>query len=264
MIHGNGPTLGTSGGNPDRNAVLAERFVGLADTLVDDFDVVELMETLVATCGEVLETSAAGLLLNDLRGALHVVASSSDETRVLELMQLQNAEGPCLDSVRQGTAVTSENLSQDRDRWPLFVPAALEAGYRSVHAMPLRLRNETIGSLNLFRSSPPALTAEEQRVAQALADVATIGILQERAIRRSEVVNEQLQSALNNRVTIEQAKGVLAQYGGLSPAEAFERLRRFARSRNLKISDVARRIVEKEFDLAEVLAPGDVQSRKPR
>ena len=249
MIHGNGPTLGTSGGNPDRNAVLAERFVGLADTLVDDFDVVELMETLVATCGEVLETSAAGLLLNDLRGALHVVASSSDETRVLELMQLQNAEGPCLDSVRQGTAVTSENLSQDRDRWPLFVPAALEAGYRSVHAMPLRLRNETIGSLNLVRSSPPALTAEERRIAQALADVATIGVLQHRAVSRASQLADQLQIALDSRVVIEQAKGVLAERRGIDMTTAFELMRSYARNHNRRLSAVAADVVVGRSDL---------------
>ena len=183
----------------------------------------------------------------------------------MELLQLQSDEGPCLDCFQTAAPVSVADLAEATGRWPTFVAAVAERGdFRSVHALPLRLRGRAIGALNLFGNMPGPLPELDLVLGQALADVATIGILQERAIRRSEVVNEQLQSALNNRVTIEQAKGVLAQYGGLYPAEAFERLRRFARSRNLKISDVARRIVEKEFDLAEVLAPGDVQSRKPR
>jgi len=249
------PLIGN--GRTDRNALLAERFVDLADTLVDDFDVVDLMETLVATCGDVLHTSAAGLLLHDAQGALHVVASSSDETRVLELMQLQNAEGPCLDSVREARPVTAEDLAEERDRWPLFVRAALEVGYRSVHAMPLRLRNETIGSLNLFRSEPPALTLEEQRVAQALADVATIGVLQHRAISRASELAEQLQVALDSRVVIEQAKGVLAERRGFDMATAFELMRRHARDNNRRLSAVAEEVIVGRSELTIKDAMGD-------
>jgi GAF domain-containing protein len=161
--------------------------------------------------------------------------------------------------------VSVADLGEASARWPTFVAAVTERGdFRSVHALPLRLRGRAIGALNLFGNTPGPLPELDLTLGQALADVATIGILQERAIRRSEVLNEQLQSALNNRVIIEQAKGVLAQYGGLTPADAFEGLRRFARTRNLKISDVARRIVEKEFDLVEVLAPGNVQPGGPR
>lgn len=248
------PSAG-NGVGPDRNSLLAERFVGLADTLVDDFDVVDLMNTLVTTCGEVLHTSAAGLLLNDPQGVLHVVASSSEETRVLELMQLQNAEGPCLDSVREGRAVTADDLEQERRRWPSFVEAALDVGYRSVHALPLRLRNETIGSLNLFRSQPPPLTAEEQRVAQALAAVATIGVLQHRAVFRASQLADQLQVALDSRVVIEQAKGVLAERRGLDMATAFEMMRRHARSTNQRLSAVAEDVTRGRSVLTTDSAP---------
>ena len=238
-----------------RTTRLAECFVGLADTLVDDFDVVDLMDVLVSTCGEILQTSAAGLLLNDPNGDLQVVASSSEETRVLELLQLQNEEGPCLDSVRQARAITAEDLHDERDRWPSFVAAALDVGYVSVHAMPLRLRTETIGSLNLFRSGPPALSDDERRVAQALADVATIGVLQHRAVTHASGLATQLQFALDSRVVIEQAKGVLAERRGLEMPDAFELMRGHARRHNLRLAAVAEDVVLGRSDFWDQSTP---------
>ena len=252
----NEKTVAGEGLGSARNAVFAERFVELADTLVDDFDVVDLMDSLVTTCSEVLHTAAAGLMLKDGKGNLHVVASSNEETRLLELMQLQNAEGPCLDSVRHARAVTADDLQAEQSRWPRFVPAALSAGYRSVHAMPLRLRDETIGSLNLFHSGPAALTLEEQRIAQAFADVATIGVLQHRAVERASELANQLQNALDSRVVIEQAKGVLAERGGLDVATAFERLRFHARNTNRRLVVVAQDVVNGRVDLDVLLSRG--------
>lgn len=228
-------------------AQLAETFVALADTLVADFDVFELLDRLVHSSVQLLGASAAGLLLDDQRGNLALVASSDDESRLLELFQLEADEGPCLDCVRGGRAVVSPDLSADRERWPSFVPAAVAAGFQSVVAVPLRLREETIGGLNLFTAGPGALSESSQRLAQALADVATIGILQQRSAHRSSVLTEQLQHALNSRVVIEQAKGVLAEREGLEMAVAYAALRQFARSHNLKISDVARRVVAGEL-----------------
>jgi len=249
----------------EREELVSRAFVTLADTLVDEYDVIELLNRLADFAVQLLPADAAGIVLGDARRELRAVAASEEAAHVMELLQLHSDEGPCLDCFQTAAPVKVADLAQAAGRWPSFAAAVAQRGnFRSVHALPLRLRGQAIGALNLFGNMPGPLPELDLVLGQALADVATIGILQERAIRRSEVVNEQLQSALNNRVTIEQAKGVLAQYGGLYPAEAFERLRRFARSRNLKISDVARRIVEKEFDLAEVLAPGDVQSRKPR
>jgi GAF domain-containing protein len=172
----------------------------------------------------------------------------------MELLQLQSDEGPCLDCFQSAAPVSAADLAEAVDRWPSFVAAVAERGdFRSVHALPLRLRGRAIGALNLFRGEPGPLPELDLALAQALADVATIGILQERAIRRGEVLNDQLQLALNNRVAIEQAKGVLAQYGGIAPGAAFERLRRFARSRNLKLAELALRIVDRNFDPAEIL-----------
>jgi GAF domain-containing protein len=232
-----------------REEVLAETFVTLADTLVDDYDVVELLDQLVHACVRVLGVTAAGLLLDDQKGNLALVASSSEESRLLELFQLQNNEGPCLDCVRTGSAVTSGDLELDHDRWPLFVPAARLAGFRSVAAVPLRLRDQVVGGLNLFMVDPREVPPRDRRVAQALADVATIGILQQRSLHRSHVLSEQLQTALTSRIAIEQAKGILAERNNLTMDEAFEALRRYARDHNLKLTDVATSVVTESLNL---------------
>lgn len=227
------------GREPVREQALAEMFVVLADTLVDDYDVADLLHQLVTACVSLLGVTAAGLLLDDQKGNLAVVASSSERMRLLEIFQLQNNEGPCLDCVRTGTAVTSGDLGAERARWPRFVPAALDAGFHSVAAVPLRLRNETIGGLNIFDAAAEPVRAEDRRLAQALADVATIGILQRRSAHRSSMMTEQLQYALNSRVVIEQAKGVLSERHGVDLDVAFDMLRRHARDHNLKLTDVA-------------------------
>lgn len=237
-----------------REQKLAETFVALADTLVDDYDVVELLDLLVSACVSLLEITAAGLLLDDQRGNLAVVATSSEETRLLEVFQLQNNEGPCLDCVRGRISVVSNNLEHDLLRWPRFVPVARTAGFASVAALPLRLRDQTIGGLNLFDTRVDRVTPEDRRLAQALADVATIGILQRRVAHRSTMVAEQLQHALNSRVVIEQAKGVLAERNGVSMEAAFGALRRHARNNNFKLTDVAIGVVRGDIDPASVAA----------
>src|SRR3954453_4146016 len=226
-----------------REHAVAEMFVSLADTLVDDYDVVEVLHSLVRSCVSLLDVTAAGLLLDDQRGQLALVASSSEETRLLEVFQLQNNQGPCLDCVRNRALVTSGDLERDIARWPVFVPEALAAGFRSVTAVPLRLRNEVIGGLNMFGATPRSLSDADLRLAQALADAATIGILQQRAVHRTSVLAEQLQLALNSRVGIEQAKGVIAERHSVSMDVAFEALRRYARDNNLKLHDVAGGVV---------------------
>jgi len=244
--------------SPGREAALAETFVGLADTLVDDYDVVDLLDRLAMACVDLLGAAAVGLLLDDQKGHLAVVASSSEEMRLLEIFQLQNNEGPCLDCVRSGSAVTSGDLAADRAKWPVFVPAALSAGFRSVAALPLRLRDHTIGGLNMFGDRPVPMAATDRRLAQALADVATIGILQQRSVHRNVLVAEQLQHALNSRITIEQAKGVIAERSGVGMDRAFDALRRFARDGNLKLTDVAAGVVRGDID------PGGVTARPGR
>ncbi len=233
----------TDTGQEGRERVLTDAFVNLADTLVTDFDVIDLLHRLCSDTVTLLPVDAAGLMLSDQRGALRVVSSSTEQAHLVELFQLQANEGPCLECVSTSRQVVSADLDLE-SRWPRFVARARQAGYRAVHALPLRLRSETIGGLNLFGSTPGELSAHALRVGQALADVATIGILQERAVRRQEVLAEQLQAALNSRVIIEQAKGMLAERGRIDLAQAFTLLRAHARSHQLRLSDLARDVVE--------------------
>ena len=239
-----------------RDARLARRFVSLADTLVDDFDLVELLDRLVRSCVDLLEVTAAGLLIMDQHGTLHPLAASTEATRVLELFQLQNDEGPCLDCVRTGEVISVPDIREVADRWPRFAQAALESGFDSVHALPMRLRRDTIGSLNLFTTGRPPLAENEQRIAQALADVATIGIMQQRSISRASQLAEQLQRALDSRIVIEQAKGMLAEYGGVDMDVAFDALRGHARRNNLRLGELANSLVHGG------VGPGDIVSRR--
>src|SRR3954454_17225243 len=209
----------------ERERAVAEMFVSLADTLVDDYDVVEVLDHLVRSCVSLLDVTAAGLLLDDQRGHLSLVASSSEETRLLEVFQLQNNQGPCLDCVRTRVIVTSDDLESDRDRWPVFVPEALGAGFRSVTAVPLRLRDDVIGGLNMFSATPMTLSDADMRLSQAMADAATVGILQQDAVHLTSVLPEQIQLVLNRRVWIEQAKGFIAERHSVSMDVACEALR---------------------------------------
>ena len=250
-----------TGGRParalGREQALAETFVMLADTLVEDYDIVDLLDRLVGACLGLLGVTAAGLLLDDQKGNLAVVASSSEETRLLEIFQLQNNQGPCLDCVRNGSAVISTDLRADQARWPLFIPVAVAAGFKSVAALPLRLRDQTIGGLNLFDGDTDPVPVADQRIAQALADVATIGILQQRSAHRSTMLAEHLQRALNSRVIIEQAKGVLAERNAVDMNAAFEALRRYARNHNLKLTELALAVVRGDVE------PGTIAVRSP-
>ena len=223
---------------------LVDTFVELADTLIDDFDVIDLLHLLVDRCVELLDVDAAGLLLVNPAGDLQLVASSNEKVRLLELFQLRHDEGPCLEAFRTGAP--SNYLEQGSvQRWPRFAAAARDAGFGSVHALPMRLRTETIGALNLFRVSPGTLDPTSLRTARALVDVATIGLLQERSLRNQELLTEQLQTALNSRIVIEQAKGLIAERLKLDMVAAFGVLRSYARGNRLKLSDVARAVIDR-------------------
>lgn len=235
----------------DRERSVTEAFVALADSMVDDYDAIDLLDRLIGYCLELLPADAGGIVLGDARQELRVVAASSDAAELMELLQLQNDEGPCLDCFQSAEPVSIADLDEATDRWPRFVAAVAERGqFRAVHALPLRLRGRAIGALNLFDCEPGSLPEPDLVLAQALADVATITILQERAVRRVEVVNEQLQTALNNRVIVEQAKGVLSEQLGDSMEVAFDRLRSYARSQRQRLVDVASQVVNRELDPA--------------
>jgi uncharacterized protein (TIGR02246 family) len=224
-------------------ALLAGTLVELADTLVEDFDVVDLPTRLADRCVEILDVDAAGIMLAAPDRQLRVMASSSEAMRVLELFEIQAREGPCLDSHSTGQPIVNQDLATVNGRWPNFAPVALAAGFRSVHALPMRLRGTVIGALNLFRTGTGEMTAADVDVAQAFADVATIAILQHRAAMNAQVLNDQLTYALNSRIVIEQSKGMIAERLELDMEESFAVLRGHARSHNLRLVDVAEAVI---------------------
>jgi GAF domain-containing protein len=226
-----------------REAQIADTFVELADTLVAEFDLIEFLHTLVERAVTLLDADAGGVMLADQRGGLEVLAASSHEVRLVELFELQNDEGPCLEAFRTGQAVTRADLTDMTHSWPVFTPRLRAAGYASAQAVPMRLRDEVIGALNVFRVSPGALGPADMRLARALADVATVGLLQARAIQARNLLAEQLQGALNSRVLIEQAKGVLAERSGLQVDQAFTVLRTHARRNGVSLDTVAAEVV---------------------
>jgi GAF domain-containing protein len=236
-----------------RQAGLVQTLVRLANILIDEFDVVELLNLLAVDCVHLLGVAAAGLLLADTDGTLQVMAASSEETRLLELFQVQREEGPCFDCFRLGIRVDAVDLGQEGHRWPTFAPLALAMGFRTAFALPLRLRGRVVGTLNLFETAPRQLPDDNAALGQALADMATIVIVQERALKRSEELASELQVALSSRVVIEQAKGFLAERGGLDMEQAFRRLRTYARDHQLSLRGVASGIVDGSIDADRVV-----------
>lgn len=226
--------------------LLVATFVGLADTLVDDFDVVEFLQALTERIVELDLAAEAGILLADADGRLQLMAASRERSRLLEVLQLQAMEGPCLESWGAGMPVVATDLSDDDGRWPRFAPEARSVGFHSVYAVPMSLRATRLGVLNLFHTEVGAGDEESRVIARGLADIATIGLVQQRSLRDSQMTAEQLQRALHSRIAIEQAKGVLAERLETSVEEAFALLRSYARDHNLKISDLARGVVRGE------------------
>jgi len=235
--------------NVDRESSIIDAFVHLSDTLVDDYDVIEFLHFLTECCIDLVPVDEAAVMLAAPSGNMQAVASSSERSRLLELFELQNRDGPCLDAYRSGTVVRSAELSSERERWPTFAGRAINDGFRAVHSIPLKLRNEIIGALNLLRSDPGLLGDSDAKLVQALSDIATIGVLQERHVSRSATLASGLQIALTSRIRIEQAKGIVSERSNLSVDEAFELLRSFARRHSLRLSDVATGVVDRSIDV---------------
>ena len=234
---------------------LADVFVQVADTLVADFDLIDFFHTLALRAAEV-SGGAVGLMLADERDRLHVMGASDEGARALEVLQLEHSEGPCLDCFRTGVPVVVNDLAEASGRWPAFAPLAVAEGMQSVHAFPMRLRDRVLGAMNVFGRTSIVLAEEDVRVVQALADIATIGIIQEQAIARAEVVNEQLQAALNSRVVIEQAKGAVSRAMSVGVDEAFDLIRTRARHERVPLTQFAAELVTSPTTLVDRLAGG--------
>jgi GAF domain-containing protein len=238
-----------------REIMLARAFVRLADTLVSDFDIVEFMHSLSADSVEILGAAAAGVMLTDGRGSLRLIASSEERMRLLELFELQGAQGPCLDAFSSGRSLQA-SAADSRIRWPVFAAHAAEVGFQRMCAVPLRVRADIIGALNVFRGSDEPFSEDEMEIAQAMGEVAAIALIQERALRERSLLTGQLQAALNSRVVIEQAKGMLSEYLNVTVSYAFELLRKYAREQNRKLSEVAGDVVDRTI-------PSSALTRRP-
>jgi GAF domain-containing protein len=242
-----------------REQRIVETFVELADTMVEDFDVIDFLHHLAGRCVELLDCTEAGLLLADAAGRLRVMASSSERADALDLLQSQNEEGPCFECYHRGRPISSGDLGHDQARWPTFAPAAIAGGFCSVQALPMRVRGTTIGALNLFRSQPGKIAGPDLPLAQGMADIAAVALLQERSLRESRGLVEQLQGALSSRVVIEQAKGVLAERAQVTVDAAFIRLRGYARGQNRRLSEVAGELIDGRLDPATLNPAGPAE-----
>jgi len=247
-----------------RQDLLARTFVELADTLVENYDQIEFLHRLAERCVSLLGMTEAGVVLVGPEGQLQPLASSSERMRLIELIEVQREDGPCLDCWRTGEAVREDELVNSRERWPRFGPAALQAGFLSAYAVPMRLRNERIGALNLFSGRTYGLIEPDETIAQAMADVATIGILHERFIRQREEVSEQLRAAFNARITLEQAKGIVAEATGTDMDEAFALMRGYTRRKRLLLSEVARQLIRRDLDVEDLRVQSDASRSAPR
>lgn len=227
----------------DREELIADTFVELADTLVADFDTTDFLQTLVERAVQLLQVDAGGIILLDPQGQLQVMASSSHAAQLLELFELQNAQGPCVDCARTGEPVLPADEAAMHAAWPEFTPHLLGAGFAWGAAIPMRLRTEVVGALNVFRVAPGPLAAADVKLGRALADVATVGLIQQRTISARDLVAEQLRGALDSRIVIEQAKGMLAERGGLDVGAAFELIRQQARSSGRPLREVAQTVL---------------------
>lgn len=232
---------------------LSDVFVEVADTLVADFDLVDFLDNLTVRAASICDAMAVGILLADQHEDLQFIAASTEEAKLLELFQLQTSEGPCLDCFRTSEPVVNSDLRTALDRWPVFSPRAIEAGFVSVHAIPMRLRNQVIGTLNIFGTESGDFDEADVRIVQALADVATIAILQARSVERAETLTEQLQGALNSRIVIEQAKGAITKLRGVTVDEAFGLIRAYARKNQQRLVDVSLAVLNEPDTVSELV-----------
>ena len=239
----------------EREREVTQAFVRIASSLATGYDVADLLTTLTTDCARLLDVASAGVMLADEQGVLHLLAASSQRTRDLEVLQLQRAEGPCLDCYGSGEPVLVPDVARAAARWPLFAAAAQAAGFASVTALPLRFGGDTLGALGLFGDEVAVLSEEDLSLGQALADVGTVALVQDHASARRAAVADRLRSALSTRVVLEQAKGVVAQRGGVDMVQAFDLLRRYATAHSQRLTAVARGVVERSIDPDDVLGP---------
>lgn len=236
----------------NRETMLARTFVDLAATLVREFDTIDLLHMLTERSASLLDADAASLILADQRGELQVLASTSPQAQMLDVFQVHTSEGPCYDCYVSGRPLVNVDLAEAGERWPSFHRVTTDAGYRSTHSLPLRLHDQVIGALNFFCIHESELGDDDVELAQALSDVATVGLLQERMTRRHELLSEQLQSALNSRVLMEQAKGMLSERATIDVEEAFALMREHSKRTERSLAHVANDVIDGSIEAADL------------
>jgi len=219
-------------------------FLELADTLVEDFDVIDFLHQMTVRCRELLEVSDAAVFLSHSESRLHSPAPCTSGPLLQRVLEAACGQGPAVDAHRTARPVTVRDPADAAARWPQFAPRLRQAGYVRATALPMRLREENLGSLLLLHTGDLPLTAEDLGLAQAFADAAAIGLVHARTISRQHAVNEQLHTALQSRIVIEQAKGILAARCGVTLNQAFEAIRRYARHHRILLRNVARDVID--------------------
>ncbi|MFH9423275.1 ANTAR domain-containing protein [Streptomyces sp. NPDC017529] len=240
-----------------REEQLLAAMVDAVDTLVDDFDLIDFLHQLCDRCNELLDVTAVGVMLTDPDGRLHLIAASDEHTRLLELFALQTDQGPCVECHRSGTARLNVDLGSPAQTaaFPLFAERARRTGFTTTHALPMRLRQQIVGALNLFQAHEQNISDSDARIAQALADVATIAILQHRTIVHGNIERAQLKAALSSRIVIEQAKGILSERWSTDLDTAFDALRHHARAHQLTLTNVCKQLIDGTLDTADIQRP---------
>ncbi|MER0429743.1 GAF and ANTAR domain-containing protein [Streptomyces microflavus] len=240
-----------------REQQLTDVFLNTADSLVSDFDILDFLQQFTVHCTALLDVATAGVLLGDERGRLQLLAASDENTRMLEVFAARHEQSPCVECYRSGQPVPHIDLTEPDAlrRWPEFTKAARERGFAAVHAFPLRLRGDVVGALGLFRTTPDPLGQQDVLLAQAMADMATIAVLQQRTLAQSETERSQLQYALTSRVIVEQAKGVLAERWQVNMDDAFTAMRSYARNHQLRLTEIAKEIAEGTLDTDQIPSP---------
>lgn len=251
---------------PTREQSLLRVFVDLADTLTRDFDLPELLYRVAGHCTSLVAAAAAGVLLSSPQGGVSLVAASSERSEDVELLQLRVGSDPCLEAMAAGVSVRVPDLFAARARWPAWAPVALGAGFGSVYATPMTLHGDTVGVVTILAVSPGALSDDDLEVVRALTHIATIGILQQRALHQTELLADQLRAALNSRVVIEQAKGVISGRSALdvSTERAYLLLSDYAQRTSTTIGVVSQAVIDGLLDPAALVYPGRrVAARRP-
>jgi transcriptional regulator with GAF, ATPase, and Fis domain len=224
----------------------SEAFAAASAAMVRGDNAASTVHVLAADCISLLRAHTAGILIRTADDDLELLAATSHQATELELHQANNGSGPCFDAIKTGYAVAAAD-DEIQTRWPRFAVAMQKTGLCAVHAVPLRWHTRVLGGLNLFWTEPVWLNDEQAATAQAFGDICSLALMQAPAVPEAGQLDERLRAALESRVVIERAKGVLSQDEGLDMASAFQRLVQLSEAAQVPLTDTATMIVNQTF-----------------